>query len=653
MKLPLKLIFALFGAVLLGILYYKLTWFGLPLRRTPGHLDSLFVCLCLSAGTLVVSFLPRWLALALHLPVLAFASILVVANWWHVEFYRDIIVPSSFLYGADLMQSSRSISSLGPLWPGVAGILLILTMGAAVLWQQPGKLAGRSTLACTGLMLVLAGYYYHQGATRYPDRIPVGGMHPLAGFLREIGPSGSQQPELKHYQALAAFKPSLTQNSRSAEFPLLRTTRKAPAQPQAQMNILLVVLESVRASDTGFWGGVPITPNLDALAKRSVVATEFYANATQTIRGEMAILCSLLDYNRGAPFSESGARLRQHCLPEILAQHGYSTHWIHGYRSDFFKRDLFLPQVGFEHIHDQTAIRASMPNAINIGWGIRDEDTMAYAIDMLSQQAQPFFAEVLTLSNHHPFEWEWEHGGADMRHLDDHGELAAYHKGIHYTDYAVGKLVAKFDASPLAKNTVLIITGDHGVWHFDKQKEHSSMFVLNEKYFRLPFIMHLPQQTQARQLDFVASQVDIAPSLLDLLQIQHDTAFLGQSMLSEPEDERFAIMEKIGGAGFRRGDVACYPVSESCEGAYAMCDSRASFSYACGQASRSKPNYGAVQPIDDSLRAMMQTTTLVAEYMNRAHLYGFVPDLSRSREEGPTKGPSLFSRANAKPVESP
>lgn len=643
----LRVLLSISGALLLGVLYYKLTWFGLPLRRTPGHLDSLFVCLSLSALVLLMSFLPRWLALTLSLPGLAFAATLVVADWWHVEFYRDIIVPSSFRYGMDLMESSHSIGKLGPVLPGIAGIIAMLALGTLVLWQRPGARQAKTTLASAALLLALAANYYYEGYTRFPERIPVGGMHPLAGFLREAWKEGSDQPEPKHTDALAVFRPTLKQHQVSAQFPLLRAKADSSTQSQAKLNVLVVVLESVRASETGFWGGVPITPNLDELARTSYVGTEFYANSTQTIRGEMAILCSLLDYNRGAPFSESGARLRQHCLPDILAQHGYSTHWIHGFRRNFFKRDIFMPQAGFQHIHDQAVITVTQPNLVKMGWGLRDEDTMDYAIRTLEKQQGPFFAEVMTLSNHHPFEWEWERAGIDLSQFDGQGELANYHKGIHYTDFALGQLVKKLNASKLANNTVLIVVGDHGVWHFDKEKDHSNLFVLNEKYFRLPFILHMPGQTEQKRLDFTASQIDIPPTLLDLLQIQHDTAFLGQSLLSEPEDQRFAIMEKIGGAGFRRGNVACYPVSESCTGAYAMCNSNASFSYVCGHAALADAGYGQPFPVDSGIKDLTKAATLVSEYMNRGHLFGFVPDLSRLSEEKPVTVPALISAAKA------
>ena len=103
-------------------------------------------------------------------------------------------------------------------------------------------------------------------------------------------------------------------------------------------NVIVVMMESVELRRWGFGAPVTATPNLDNLAKRGVYA-EIYANANQTVRGELAVLCSgMLDRMRAASSITMNPNLRTTCLQELLKQEDYSTHWFHGNTKRFFQK---------------------------------------------------------------------------------------------------------------------------------------------------------------------------------------------------------------------------------------------------------------------------------------------------------------------------
>src|SRR5882762_9198182 len=70
-----------------------------------------------------------------------------------------------------------------------------------------------------------------------------------------------------------------------------KTARKEPAASTVPPNIILITLDTTRADRLGFLGSDRgLTPNLDALAKQSVVFTRAYAQVPLTTPSHAALL---------------------------------------------------------------------------------------------------------------------------------------------------------------------------------------------------------------------------------------------------------------------------------------------------------------------------------------------------------------------------
>jgi phosphoglycerol transferase MdoB-like AlkP superfamily enzyme len=182
----------------------------------------------------------------------------------------------------------------------------------------------------------------------------------------------------------------------------------------------------------------------------------------------------------------------------------------------------------------------------------------------------------MTLSNHYPYLWDW--GIEFPQNLlltsnlngDEDNIYPAYRRGIHYTDKALGQFLERFENSKLADNTLLIITGDHGIWTFPdqllNQDDLEGELRRNEIYFRLPLLIHapdLPAETRTQP----ASQLDIAPTVLDYLGIEIANAFIGKSLLqTDSENTNPVYFMAAGGYGVRNSNQYCYPVdtTDSC-----------------------------------------------------------------------------------------
>ena len=84
------------------------------------------------------------------------------------------------------------------------------------------------------------------------------------------------------------------------------------------------------------------------------------------------------------------------------------------------------------------------PPLPEIGWGTSDEAVFSYALDILEKEDSPFFAEIMTLSNHHPFTWDWGITIPERLNPQASDVDALFRHGIYYTDYAVGHFWERF-----------------------------------------------------------------------------------------------------------------------------------------------------------------------------------------------------------------
>ncbi len=273
-------------------------------------------------------------------------------------------------------------------------------------------------------------------------------------------------------------------------------------------NIVVVVLESFTNDFVGLvHERKSITPNLDRIAEKSLVFTRFYANSWRTSRALWSILSGELDAKNGLIFRDAPAI----ALPTIVSRLnslGYRNHFFHGNSASFDNRGAFLRTHGFHGVHDREAFPDSLPRG---GWGIVDCAFMPHAfsrLDSIARKDQPFFAIVLTLSNHHPF--SFPNTAVPFPQAAD-----TYRKilnGHAYTDRAVGMLYDSLSTRDWFANTALLITADNGAIY--RKGDHESIDIANGLY-RIPCLLRLPDG-RTGSIDRPASHVDLASTILAL-----------------------------------------------------------------------------------------------------------------------------------------
>jgi phosphoglycerol transferase MdoB-like AlkP superfamily enzyme len=344
------------------------------------------------------------------------------------------------------------------------------------------------------------------------------------------------------------------------DFPILKKAKHESPSPdngrEQKSNVVVILLESVRAFESAFYNNIPIsyTPNIDRLAREGLAAKNNYAVSGGTVFGEFSALTSYYPSTVGQSVYSKYMDLNIKTLPEILKDNGYSTAWISGFSPDYGDKRAFWSKNGIDSFHYDYG-----PVHKKIGWGPSDEEIFANAIRVLSDMKEPFFVEVLTLSNHWPFDWPYPTLNSTPPAFGEK-TYVDYTKGVYYTDYALGKFIQAASEKDFFENTIFVITSDHGVLLFPDSRRFSKVRVL-ETVYRSPLVFYGPGLIEPEIIHEPSSQVDIAPTVLDLLGIRQDNSFVGRSLLKNAEESR-PVFIKMGNIWhLRKNDQYCYNLS--------------------------------------------------------------------------------------------
>lgn len=294
---------------------------------------------------------------------------------------------------------------------------------------------------------------------------------------------------------------------------------------EIRRNVVFVVVESLSAEYLGVFGNKNnITPNLDKIAGEGMLFSNLYATGTRTVRGLEALTL-------GVPPIPGSSIIRRpdndglFNIGSIFRKHGYKTSFVFGGFSYFDNLENYFSKNGYE-ILDRSNLKDSEISFANI-WGVADEDILMKAIekfDSYNNAAEPFFSIIMTTSNHRPY--TFPEGRIDLP--SGGGRKAA----VKYTDYAIGKFIEEARKKPWFKETVFVIVADHCASSAGKTN-------LPVDKYHIPFIIYSPGFVKPRIITNLASQIDVLPTILGLLNFEYDSKFIGRDILNYPADRAF------------------------------------------------------------------------------------------------------------------
>jgi hypothetical protein len=314
--------------------------------------------------------------------------------------------------------------------------------------------------------------------------------------------------------------------------PLVRvpTTRAVPAEGRS-WNVIYIQLETFRGWDTGFLRPdlkQSPTPYLDSLARDNASAywVRHLSMGPPTVSGFVSGLCSIKPhsfYNLTTSFTYTVLQ----CLPAVLRQHGYTAEYYTGFDPDWDGETVWL-QRWFDGYQ------------LFKGGGDRGMfQSSAKRIRELARGDRPFMVMMVSASNHYPFR------NREPRFSSPPGSppAEAIRYTMRYTDDALREFMDSLRTEPWFKRTLVIITGDHGY----NLGEHVTAGLISgwRESVLVPLVIHgaHPRLPFGRH-DEIASLLDIAPTVADLLGIREPNPWMGASLLTLGKEGSFALSQK-------------------------------------------------------------------------------------------------------------
>lgn len=306
-----------------------------------------------------------------------------------------------------------------------------------------------------------------------------------------------------------------------------RATSSAATPPRAEepkrperYNVLLLLVDSMRADMP--WSGYPraIAPNLTALEKESVSYTRAYAVSSYTAKSVAAVLSGKYPSTlfRSAPFFTRYPDSNLF-LAELLQASGAYTASAHAHM--YMRRG-----VGFDQGFDKWELVDGITFDNKTDNHVTSHKLTPLAIELLDAKPadKPFFMYLHYMDPHDVYV---KHKEADFGpKLRDR-----YDSEMFYTDLWIGKLLDYMKSKSWWDETVVIVSADHGE-AFGEHHMHRHAFELWNVLTQVPLFFRIPG-VPGRRIDTPRSHVDIAPTVLELMNTKAENDFVGVSLVDE------------------------------------------------------------------------------------------------------------------------
>ncbi len=503
-----------------------------------------------------ISFRTKWRKIILLAELFIVLFLLVfnaVSEWFFWDEFSaryNFIAVDYLVYTSEVIGNIRESYPIGWL---IAGIFLIVL---TIIWlfRKPiirsvdirPNFKHRSLSALLILLIPMAGFWLAN--SRYRNFSKNEYVNELAGNgIFEFGTAfwHNELDFYKYYQTLPdreAFtllrNELAAPNSEFVDTSVFNLARKIQyAESEKKMNVVLISVESLSADFMkAFGGGKGITPQLDSLSNEGLFFTNLYSSGTRTVRGLEALALSIPP-TPGQSTVKRPENENLFSLGSVLQSRGYITQYIYGGYGYFDNMNYFFSNNGYSVI-DRTALLPEQIHYANI-WGVADEDLFSLSLQTMDKNyssGKPFFAQVMTVSNHRPFTYP------DGR-IDIPSSKQVREGAVKYTDYSIGKFLKEAKLKPWFANTIFVIVADHCAGSAGSVK-------LPVTGYHIPMIIFSPGNLQPKKIEQLTAQLDIAPTILGLLKLNYTSKFLGQDIFTIKPGKERAFISTYQGLGY-------------------------------------------------------------------------------------------------------
>jgi phosphoglycerol transferase MdoB-like AlkP superfamily enzyme len=310
--------------------------------------------------------------------------------------------------------------------------------------------------------------------------------------------------------------------------------------PAQKPNVVVIILESMARE---YWGsmnkGVNIpgfksyTPFLDSLSDNSLIFNNAYATGRQSIHAMSSILAGIPTFQT-AFTSSPYAKQKIESIVSVCNSMGYQTSFFHGAANGSMGFQGFGNILGFKNYYGRTEYNNDRD--FDGIWGIWDEKFFQFMGKTLTTQKQPFMATLFTLSSHDPYQLPEKYKARFT------GGPLPIDKCVQYSDNALREFFNYAKTQPWFNNTIFVITADHTSQTY--YPEYSK--TINR--FAVPILFYSANKAYALNgvRTDLASQMDIYPSLVDLIGYNKPFRSWGRSLFSQSSGESPRVINSTG-----------------------------------------------------------------------------------------------------------
>jgi phosphoglycerol transferase MdoB-like AlkP superfamily enzyme len=294
------------------------------------------------------------------------------------------------------------------------------------------------------------------------------------------------------------------------------------------LNLVIVLEESLGATFVESLGGLPLTPELEKLKAEGWWFDQLYATGTRSVRGIEAVVAGYAPTPARSVVKLSLSQTNFYTLAAGLGRQGYQTEFVYGGEAHFDNMRSFFTGNGFQKIVDRRQMKPKFTGS----WGASDEDLFDKSLERLKAlhaEGKPFFSLIFTSSNHEPFEFP---DGKIALHDTDKQTV---NNAVKYADFALGRFIAAAKRQDYWKDTVFLIVADH-----DNRVYGNALVPV--KKFHIPGLI-LGADIAPKRIATMASQIDLAPTLLSLMGVASEHPMIGRDLVRDSTSPGRALLQ--------------------------------------------------------------------------------------------------------------
>ncbi len=503
-----------------------------------------------------------WLAIAL----LLFGAVAEATFWLEFSTRFNFIALDYLIYTSEVIGNIRESYPVGQILAGIGAVAAVLLLAirpavhradrqALTRWQRLG-LAAAALIIPPAMMYAANVDQMEQpllsaAAARnaYAAELSGNGLFTISAAQRrnelDYDKFYRTLPQSQANAALVALGVKRTPlgDARKADLSDEPATNITPFSSKPK-NIIMISVESLSAEFMDSYGGTKgLTPELDQLGKEGMKFDRLFATGTRTVRGLEAL-------SLGTPPIPGQAIVRRPAndhlstVGELLKHQGFSTFFFYGGYGYFDNMNAYYAANNYRVV-DRTDIPKDQVGFENV-WGVADEYLFDQVIRTLDDKSatgtggKPFFAQIMTTSNHRPY--TYPAGRIDIP--SPGGRDGA----IKYTDYAIGKFIKDARKKPWFNDTLFVIVADHSASAAGKTR-------LPVTGYHIPLIFYAPALLKPAVFAPIVSQIDIAPTLMEVLGKNGSAQFFGRSMFDPGPPVERAFISNYQSLGYLKNNI--------------------------------------------------------------------------------------------------